>query len=85
MTAPEIRCAIALSSCTFPPAQWDKRFARAMGEIAVGDPGRDLTERQRLWIFKLTVRYRRQINKSVVHLAKGKLKEIENADQLTGS
>ena len=85
MTGDEIRCARALAGCTFPPAQWDKRFCRAMGEIAVGDPGRELTERQSLWIFKLTVRYRRQINKSVVHLAKGKLKEIENADQLTGS
>jgi hypothetical protein len=52
----EIELSRALGSCSFPPGTAQKRFARDMD----GYTGL-ITERQRWYLYRMVVRYRRQI------------------------
>jgi len=52
----EIELSRALGSCSFPPGTAQKRFARNMD----GYTGL-ITERQRWYLYRMVVRYRRQI------------------------
>ncbi|MEN6533353.1 MAG: hypothetical protein ABFD89_06800 [Bryobacteraceae bacterium] len=47
--------ALALRGCTFPLGSWDKRFVRSLHSEA-------LTERERPQLWRLFIRYRRQID-----------------------
>ena len=61
MTEAEIEIAKSFDRVTFPPATWDKRFARQWCNQATSGPGYDLTEKQSEWIYRLLYKYRKQI------------------------
>ena len=61
MTSEEIEISKALNICTYLPGSYEKRFARAMASIAEYNPSYDLTEKQRVWLYKQLKRYRKQI------------------------
>ena len=52
----------ALGRCTFLPASWDKRFARALAMM----PADKITERQRRNVIRLAWKYRRQMPDDLV-------------------
>ena len=52
----------ALGGCTFLPASWDKRFARALAMM----PADKITERQRRNVIRLAWKYRRQMPDDLV-------------------
>jgi hypothetical protein len=60
MTDHDKYAALSLAKCTMLPASYNKRFARALREIAESDEPR-LTPRQRANLWRLVYRYRRQI------------------------
>lgn len=55
MTKDEATAVAALKVCTFPAASWDKRF---VGDLTANE----LSDKQRPQVWRLFVRYRRQIN-----------------------
>lgn len=57
----DILAARLLNSCTFLPGSWNKRFARALHNIANSDKPH-LTSRQFMNLWRLVWRYRRQID-----------------------
>ena len=61
MTDLEIRAAIRLGKCRFPRGLWEKRFARDLYRLATEDSGRGLSAKQRIWLWRLVWKYRRQI------------------------
>ena len=61
MTARETELATALGKCTFLPGSFDKSFARRMAHIAKQSPEFNISPSQRLCLYKMARRYRRQI------------------------
>ncbi len=62
MTRGEIIIATNLhSKVTFLPASFDKRFSRDLYYLAKADPEKELTEKQRAYLFKLLHKYRKQL------------------------
>lgn len=68
----------ALGRCTYQPASWDKRFARDIA-YASDNPEVEATDRQRWWLHRLAVRYRRQMPARLVEAATAWL--AENLDE----
>lgn len=62
----ELRALDALGGVTFAVASWDKRFFRSLRDHVAERPELAMTERQRWWLFRLVVRYRRQIRDVVI-------------------
>ncbi len=59
MTADQTEISIKLGNCRFLPGSWDKRFARNVYDKAVS--GKELTENQKEWIYRLLYSYRGQL------------------------
>lgn len=77
MTEAEKTLARALAQVTFCPGIGTKRFARDMAFNAGQPQSRALTERQRQYLLTAVVRFRRQIPRDVVELARQELgKEV---------
>ena len=57
-TEQEKQAVYYLKRCGFAPAGWDKRFVRQLPEDA-------LTEKERPQVWRLFIRYRRQIERSM--------------------
>jgi len=55
LSAEEMIAVAALKFCTFPVASWDKRF---VGQLTA----QGLSEKERPQVWRLFIRYRRQIN-----------------------
>lgn len=53
-TPDELIAVTALKHCGFAPASWDKRFVRQLSELG-------LTDKERPQVWRLFIRYRRQI------------------------
>lgn len=66
MTPHEIELATALGECSYPPATSQKRFARDISFLAVNDPTRELSDRQRYYMEIMAWRYRRQLPQRLV-------------------
>ena len=66
MTPHEIRLALALDACTYPPGCGPKRFARDVAYTAATDPSRELTLRQRHYMEILAWTYRRQMPRDLI-------------------
>lgn len=64
MTLEERIIAINLDKCTYLPGSFEKRFARDMAFFAKNQPDRELTARQKEWLYQQLKRYRRQIPKT---------------------
>ena len=56
LTTEETIALNALHGCTFPVASWDKRFVRSLSGMT------GLTDKERPQIWRLFIRYRRQIS-----------------------
>lgn len=69
MTEDEKRMAIALNGCTFVPGIGTKRFARQMARAALLDESPELTPKQREYLRKAVIRFRRQIDSEIVRIA----------------
>ena len=61
MTPHEIELAKALGGCSFCPATSQKRFARDIAFLAVNDPAREISDRQRYYLEIMAWRFRRQL------------------------
>ncbi len=61
MTKDEIIIALNLDQCTFLPGSFEKRFARDLCIQAKTNPEKELSEKQREYLFLMLKRYRRQI------------------------
>lgn len=57
MTSIEVRCARALSTCSFLPGCFDKRWVKQLPKWQ----NREMTEKGRALLLKLVQKYRRQI------------------------
>ncbi len=57
----------ALGRCTFSPGTWDKKFARSLAGTA---EDYTLTPKQRMWLWQLVKKYRRQLPSWLLPLAK---------------
>ena len=68
MTPAEIRIALALGTCSFLPASWDKRFCRDMAAIAANKPEHELSEYQNANLLRMAYKYRRQIPTTIIEL-----------------
>ena len=73
MTPAQISMATALARVTFPPGVGTKRFARDMADLATQKPDQVLTLRQAQYLAEACVRYRRQLPREVVALARAAL------------
>lgn len=71
MTDDELEIIGALAGCTFVPGHPHKRFVRDMLFAAEADPDRELTDRQRDYLYGLRWRYRRQIPDQVAGIVAG--------------
>ena len=60
MTAKEQDICLALGGVRYLPGGWDKRFGNNLNILA-GTPGKDLTEHQREWMYRLLFKYRKQL------------------------
>lgn len=81
MTPEERDFARTLVRCKIRPGSWDKRFARDMAGIAEQKPDKQLTDRQREFLLKLVVRYRKQIDAAMVERAKEWLQEASQSPE----
>jgi len=59
---------INLTSCTFKPGCWDKKFVRDLAERVRGGHV-DFSERQRETLLRLVHKYRRQIPTEILIIA----------------
>lgn len=59
MTNTQIQAIRLLRGCTFQPATYVKRFVRSLSEISDKE-NYELSEKQRLYLWKLVYQYRRQ-------------------------
>ena len=63
LTDEETIALAALGTCTFPVASWDKRFVRSLFELPkTGQMHQGLTDKERPQLWRLFIRYRRQID-----------------------
>lgn len=51
----------ALDKVTYLPGSWNKRFAGSMVSLMMASPEKELSEKQKEWIYRLLYRYRRQV------------------------
>lgn len=63
----------ALARVTFAPGIGAKRFARDMAALAEHKPEHELTPRQRKYLLEVAVKFRRQIPRDLVALARAEL------------
>lgn len=70
MTEDEKTMARALNQCTFVPGIGTKRFAREMAARAGQADAAPLTEKQKEYLRSAVIRFRRQIPREVVALAR---------------
>jgi hypothetical protein len=61
MANAEIEIAISLGKCTYLPGSFEKRFAANLAFIARNSPEKEITEKQRVWMYNQLKRYRKQI------------------------
>lgn len=71
--------AIATGLVTYPPGIGTKRFAREMAFMAEHSPLNPLTPKQSAYLCKVAIRYRRQVARDVVEVARRMLAEMEGA------
>jgi hypothetical protein len=64
MTREEIHIAKMLDRCRLLPGAWNKRFIRGMASLAITSPGKELTEKQKEWLYRLLYTYRKQLPKT---------------------
>lgn len=76
MTEDERKLARALATVTMCPGIGTKRFARDMAFLEQHSPERELTPKQRKYLVESVVRFRRQIDREVVKLARGMCVEV---------
>lgn len=69
MTLDEVRMALALGECRFLPGSFDKRFAHGIASRAECDAP-TISAGEASLVRKFVVRYRRQVSKEVVGLAR---------------
>jgi len=62
MTKEEQDICLALGRARYLPGSFDKRFANNVSSIARTDPDKELTEKQREWIYRLLFKYRKQLD-----------------------
>ncbi len=69
MTPAEIAAAKALSPSriSYLPGSFEKRFARDMAALAEAQPEKELSEKQRAFLLKMTWRYRKQLRSESYH------------------
>lgn len=77
MSPNERTIAAAINRVTYCPGIGTKRFARDMAHLAEHQPERELTAGQRKYLLEVAVRYRRQIPKETVALARRLLEQQE--------
>ena len=68
MTDAELRMAKALGRCAYIPGTYDKRMGQSLAASAIGD--RLISDKEAVELRRLVVRYRRQIHRDVVALAR---------------
>jgi hypothetical protein len=61
MTEQEITIAKNLGNVSVLPGGFDKRFIRQISSLAENNPEKELSEKQKEWMFRLVYKYRRQI------------------------
>lgn len=61
MTDREIKLTKALEQCKFIPGSFDKSFAQHMAHIAKQSPEFNISPRQSYCLYRMALRYRRQI------------------------
>lgn len=83
MTDVERRACLALVRCRLLPGSWPKRFARDMAENAA-DPDFQASARQRVWLWKLVVKHRRQLPPDLVAYAEACQDSPGGADHYVG-
>jgi len=78
VTEDERTIARAIAQVTYCPGIGTKRFARDMANLAEHKPEHELTPPQRKYLFEVAVRFRRQVPRATVVLARQLLEEITN-------
>lgn len=61
MTKDQIEISLALGNVRYLPASFDKRFGQNMSGCAKSDPGKELTEVQIEWLYRILYKYRKQL------------------------
>lgn len=61
MTPEQIEKAKALSKCSFLPASTHKRFARDIGQMAIKEPEKELSQKHLAYLTALFHTYRKQM------------------------
>jgi hypothetical protein len=79
MTPEQQTMAKALNQCALWPGTNTRRFAADMAHLAEHDPGREITPKQAEFLRTAVIRYRRQIPRDVVEIAKSLAPETETA------
>ncbi|MGH9594808.1 MAG: hypothetical protein ACRD5L_17085 [Bryobacteraceae bacterium] len=57
----EIRAIARLADCRMRPGSWEKKFVRDLWHLLRRDSKIELTRKQKLWVWRLVWRFRRQI------------------------
>lgn len=79
MTPEQQTMAKALNQCALWPGTNTKRFARDMAHLAEHDPNREITPKQAEFLRTAVIRFRRQIPREVVALARSLETSTETA------
>lgn len=61
MTAEEKQICTRLGSVKYLPGSFDKRFGSNLAAIAENTPDKELSEKQREWMYRLLYKYRKQL------------------------
>jgi hypothetical protein len=61
MTKDQQEICIALGNVRYLPASFDKRFGNNLSSIAKTTPGKELTDGQIEWMYRLLYKYRKQL------------------------
>ena len=61
MTAEQIIICTAFGRVSFLPGSFNKRLGNGLYAIATSDTGKELSEKQNEWMYRLLYKYRKQI------------------------
>lgn len=61
MTEEEKLICTALGNIKILPGTWAKRFCRQMCSLVKDDPAKELSEKQKYWIYRMLHTYRKQL------------------------